>query len=83
MPAHHCLPLLTRLRPRAAALVAATLASLLSPPLVHAQTGSEVQPPAIAARLQATRLEWTPTAPHGRAVLRIAREGDAPQRRRA
>lgn len=79
MPAHHCLPLLTRLRPRAAALVAATLASLLSPPLVHAQTGSEAQPPAIAARLQATRLEWTPTAPHGRAVLRIAREGDAPQ----
>lgn len=79
MPIHHCLHLLTRLRPRAATLVAATLASLLSPPLVHAQTGSEAQPPAIAARLQATRLEWTSTAPHGRAVLRIAREGDAPQ----
>lgn len=33
----------------------------------------------ITARLQARRIEWTPAAPHGRAVLRIARDGEAPQ----
>ncbi len=79
MPTLYRLTCLAMLNPRAAALVAATLASLLSPPLLHAQTGGEARPPAIAARLQATRLDWTPAAPHGRAVLRIAREGGVPQ----
>ena len=79
MPAHPCSPLLARLRPRAAVLVAAALASLLSSPTLHAQAAGETRPPAIAAQLQATRLEWTPAAPHGRAVLRIAGEGGATQ----
>lgn len=33
----------------------------------------------ITARMLAQRLEWTSAVPHGRAVLRIAREGGAPQ----
>lgn len=78
MPTPHRRSFLAMLPPRAA-LVVATLASLLSPTLLRAQTGGEARPPAIAARLEATRLEWTPTAPHGRAVLRIAREGGVPQ----
>lgn len=79
MPTHHCSPFLARLRPGAAVLAAATLACLLNTPPLHAQTDSGTRPAAIAARLEATRLEWTPAAPHGRAVLRIARDGEAPQ----
>ena len=80
MPYHHT-PLQGRQQPRAAALLMATAlaASLLCQSVQAQQPGDTPGAAAITARLLSQRLEWTPAAPHGRAVLRIAREGEAPQ----
>ena len=74
-----------RPQPRAVRLaVAAAIAACLLVQSAQAQTvpAAGTPPPAatpITARLQAQRLEWTVAVPHGRATLRIAREGGAPQ----
>ncbi|CAN7428115.1 tail fiber domain-containing protein [Acidovorax sp. LjRoot117] len=73
-----------RPQPRAVRLaVAAAIAACLLGQSAQAQTTPAAgTPPAatpITARLQAQRLEWTVAVPHGRATLRIAREGGAPQ----
>jgi hypothetical protein len=80
---HHRTPILGRPQPRAAALlVATTLAASLLCQSVQAQQPSPSDgagAAAITARLLAQRLEWIPAAPHGRAVLRVVRDGGAPQ----
>ena len=69
-----------RAQPRTTALLlASALVSLICMPVQAQQPEAGPSVTAITARLQAHRLEWTTTAPHGRALLRIAREGDAPQ----
>lgn len=81
---HLCLFSPGRPHPRAAGLLLA--AAVLAPALLcqgaHAQqpvAGERTAAAEITARLLARRLEWTPAAPHGRAVLRIARDGQPPQ----
>ncbi|MBV7456253.1 hypothetical protein KW843_17365 [Acidovorax sp. sif1233] len=79
---HHPNAFLDRPQPRATALLmmATALAALLLCQSVQAQQpGDAAGAAAITSRLQAQRLEWTPAAPHGRAVLRIARDGGMPQ----
>lgn len=65
---------------RAAALVLATAFALLPCLPAHAQQpGNGTGVAAVTPRLLAHRIEWTSTTPHGSAMLRIAREGQAPQ----
>lgn len=72
-----------RPQPRAMRLaVAAAIAACLLGQSAQAETATAGTPPAatpITARVLAQRLEWTSAVPHGRAMLRIAREGGAPQ----
>ena len=83
MPLHRT-PFLGRPRPRVATWLAAAsmlAASLLLclPAQAQQPAGTAAPDTPIQARLLAQRLEWTPAMPHGRALLRLAREGETPQ----
>ncbi|KRA18532.1 tail fiber domain-containing protein [Acidovorax sp. Root568] len=79
---HHHNPSQSRPQPRTAALLmmaTALAASLLCQSVQAQQPEAAASAAAVTVRLLAQRLEWTPAAPHGRAVLRVARDGGTPQ----